>query len=86
MVRTCSVNTGSGRMDQEIVQVSHCGYLSLKNFIGSIQNTEKKSRLNMYKGCLSVCAHDDCNRAVRSKGYSNFFILFCILFYFKILI
>ena len=40
VIRTCSLDSGSGRLDKEIVRVSHCGYLSLENFHGleSIQN------------------------------------------------
>ena len=32
MIRTCSLDNGSGLIDREIKRASHCGYLILKNF------------------------------------------------------
>lgn len=54
VIRTCSLDNGSGLMT-EIVRVSHCGYLVLKNFDG-LSDAE-----HLFYGCLSVCNHDGCN-------------------------
>lgn len=91
VVRTCSVDTGSGRMDEEIVRVSHCGYMSLENFYG-LDNLINKSnstdnvnpRNNVFKGCLSVCNYDECNSAfcVPTQILSLNFLMFISLYYY----
>ncbi|RNA18122.1 hypothetical protein BpHYR1_022499 [Brachionus plicatilis] len=65
-IRTCVVDTGSGK-DQNIVQVSHCGLISLENFYGinfTIKFDKFKTLWNVFNGCLSVCQHDECNNGI----------------------
>jgi hypothetical protein len=90
-VRTCSIDLLSGREDQEIVRVNHCGYIALKNFFGfdklfnknqtiysnysniqpKISQNERSTFYNAakFRGCLSVCASNECNRSSNSLFY-----------------
>lgn len=49
-VRTCSIDLLSGKEDQEIVRVNHCGYIALKNFYGfdKLFLNKNDNQTNMY--------------------------------------
>jgi len=84
------LDSGSGKIDQEIVRVSHCGYMSLKNFYGLniVLNGTEYERNSVFKGCLSVCDHDECNsaysniRKTTSLGYFKDLIFLFIVLHF----
>lgn len=79
-IRTCIADTGSSK-DQNIVQVSHCGLISLENFYG-INFTTKfdkfKTLWNVFNGCLSVCQSDECNNCFNQQ--TSFCLLILMIF------
>lgn len=79
ILRTCATDAFKN-VEKDIVRTSHCGFLSLKNFDGlNDVNTSF-----MFRGCLSTCHYDACNKA-NLKNLSNLFVIL-ILFINKILL
>ncbi|CAF0761574.1 unnamed protein product [Brachionus calyciflorus] len=85
VIRTCVLDSGSGKMDQEIVRVSHCGLISLENFHGinfTIKFDKFKTLWNVFNGCLSVCNYDECNRAAYKRTMTPYPIWIFVIFNF----
>ena len=118
VVRKCSIDMGTGRIEREISSMNHCGFLSLANFYTIVQPSSSSSsshsrseqhhqqqlhfpsenstsvsenatattppptttntaddvnffdaqlNIDTFRGCLSVCARDECNTATPSS-------------------